>query len=411
MVAASYGKHFDELYAYDLIHRLKHMERGDLNALKGAVSNLQFAQCWKLDETGNWSNFREDDDGDSSWDLVQNRTNNKVNEITDVTETTGPSWVTPVYSKAGNMTTVLKPADPTVGFTCTYDAWNRLVKIEEADDTVAEYEYDGAKRRAIKKVYSGGILDETRHLYYTDPSRWQVVEERVDASSDPDRQFVWGLRYIDDIALRDRDTTDDGTLDERLYGMQDANWNVTLIADETGTAQERYSYTSYGFCALLTRAFESRVASDYEWEVLFTGQRWDRESGLLYFRTRHLHARLGRFLSRDPREYVDGLHLYCLLNNRPTVFVDPMGTLTVSWSCWAAIAAMEATWFGTVVACLSALCPAATPLALPGCIAGVAATVAVIAVAIGECVGDLEAQRRIRKLEKRIDALEERLDG
>ena len=262
-VAASYGKHFDDLYAYDLIHRLKHMDRGDLNALKDAVTNLQFAQCWKLDETGNWSNFRENDDGDSSWDLAQSRTANRANEITNITETTGPSWVTPIYSKAGNMTTVPKPADPTVGFTCTYDAWNRLVKIEEGDDTVAEYEYDGAKRRTIKKVYSGGVLDETRHLYYTEPSRWQVVEERVDASSDPERQFVWGLRYIDDIVERDRDTTGDGTLDERLYGMQDGNWNLTSIADITGTVQERYVFSGYGTPLFLDSSFNSRASSSY----------------------------------------------------------------------------------------------------------------------------------------------------
>ena len=71
-----------------------------------------------------------------------------MNEITDITESAGPSWATPSYNRAGNMTTIPKPADPTQSFTGTYDAWNRLVKLEDGSGTVAQYEYDGAKRRA-----------------------------------------------------------------------------------------------------------------------------------------------------------------------------------------------------------------------------------------------------------------------
>ena len=118
-VARSLNKDFDELYSYDAVHRLKDMQRGRLNGSHTSVTNLAFAQCWSLDETGNWSSFREDDDGDGTWNLIQNRTANKVNEITDIT---GPSWVTPAYSKAGNMTTMPQPADPASSYTCTYDA-------------------------------------------------------------------------------------------------------------------------------------------------------------------------------------------------------------------------------------------------------------------------------------------------
>ena len=54
--------------------------------------------------------------------LDQSRSVNRVNEITDITESTGPSWVTPAYDRNGNMTTIPKPADPTASFTATYDA-------------------------------------------------------------------------------------------------------------------------------------------------------------------------------------------------------------------------------------------------------------------------------------------------
>ena len=249
------NSNYDEFYGYDAIDRLKQSDRGTLAAQKDSISSLNFTQCWELDSTGNWKGFKEDSDGDTNWDLDQSRTSNTVNEITDITESTGPAWLTPVYNRAGNMTTVPKPSDPTTGYTATYDAWNRLVKLVDGANTVAEYRYDAAKRRIVKKTYTAGELGETRHFYYTEPSKWQVIEERIDASTDPDRQFVWGQRYIDDLVLRDRDTSDpkNGTLDERLYSLQDANWNVTSIANTTGTIQERYAYDAYGTPRVLNR--------------------------------------------------------------------------------------------------------------------------------------------------------------
>ena len=60
------NSHHDWLYNYDDLHRLKDGERGTLNSTETAITNPQFAQCWTLDETGNWKNFRQDDNGDSS---------------------------------------------------------------------------------------------------------------------------------------------------------------------------------------------------------------------------------------------------------------------------------------------------------------------------------------------------------
>jgi len=274
-VADALGKHFDELYGNDAIQRLKDLERGTLNTGKTAITNKAFAECWSLDPTGNWKKYLEDDNGDGTWDLNQSRTSNDVNEISGITETTGPSWVTPVYNKPGNMTTMPQPADPTSSYTATYDAWNRLVKIEDGVNTVTEYEYDGTKRRVIQKTYASGVLDETRHLYYTEPSKWQVIEERVDSSSDAQRQNIWGLRYIDDCVLRDRDTTGNGVLDERLYALQDANWNVDTLINSSGAVQERFAYFAYGTPEFLNASFVSQSSSASNWQTLYAGYHWD----------------------------------------------------------------------------------------------------------------------------------------
>jgi RHS repeat-associated protein len=252
------------------------------------------------------------------------------------------------------MTTILQPGDPTKPFSATYDAWNRLVKIEDADVTVAEYEYDGATRRTIKKTYSGGVLDQTRHFFSTKPSQWQVVEERVDSSTDPENQFAWGMRYVDDLLLRDRDTTGDSTLNERLYGMEDANWNVTGLVDTTGSVQERYAYTAYGGPIFLSPNFTGRTNSSFANSYTFAGRRLDAETGLFYFRARYYDSRLGTFVGRDPIGSFDSLNLCEFLSSNPVRYLDPSGeaatfgilAMLVAITCGTACAAFLASKAG-----------------------------------------------------------------
>ncbi|MCA9091433.1 MAG: RHS repeat-associated core domain-containing protein, partial [Planctomycetaceae bacterium] len=310
----------DWLYSYDGLQRLKEAERGTLSSGHSSLDSGLFAQCWSLDATGNWEGFRQSDTG-SAWSLVQDRTSNDVNEITNITESTGPAWSTPAYSAAGNMTTIPKTSDPTSTLAGTYDAWNRLVKVVEGSDTVAEYAYDGRSYRMVTKAYSGGSLDETRHAYYT--NSWQLLEQRIDSETTPDRQFVWGVRYIDDLVLRDRTTS--STLDERLYALQDANWNVTAVVDDGGTVQERYEYDPYGITTVCSPSYTPRSGSDYAWETTYCGYRWEDAVGLYAVRYRWYSPRLATWVSRDPVGYAAGVNLYAYVNGMPTVYIDPWG--------------------------------------------------------------------------------------
>jgi len=335
-----------------------------------------FAQCWGLDETGNWSNFREDNTGAGSWTLNQSRTSNTVNEITDITETVGASWVTPVYSRAGNMTTMPQPASAASSYTATYDAWNRLVKIVDGSNTVSEYAYDGAKRRVVQKSYVSGTLNETRHLYYTEPSRWQVVEERVGSSTSANRQFVWGLRYIDDLIRRDRDTDGNGTLDERLYSLQDANWNMTGLVSTSGAMQQRFSYTAYGLPVFLKSSF-TNGSNTAGWEVLYAGYRFEAATSLMHVRHRVLNLAFGCWVQRDPIGYADGASMYQYVASTPYATSDATGQFAniliggpagcVVGGAWGAITS----WWWNESWC-QARCKAAI-----GCIAGGIAVVVV----------------------------------
>jgi hypothetical protein len=244
-VAAGYGKDFDELYTYDGMYQLVDMQRGDLDFTdpdNPVILSKNFAEDWSLDPTGNWSTYRQDEDGDGTWDLDQPRTHNPANEITQIAGTSTHV----AHDRAGNMTRTPKPDDWSAHFHLEYDAWNRLIRVLDADDTtkIAEYAYDARNFRVLKKTYSGGSLDETRHFYYNND--WQCLEERVETSTHADRHFVWGFRYDDDLVVRERDTSvpATGTLDERLYALQDPNWSLVAIAATDGAIYERYTFGS-----------------------------------------------------------------------------------------------------------------------------------------------------------------------
>ena len=306
LVAAANSVNHDEFYTYDGLNLLKTADRGNLNTGKTAISTLAFRQTWDQDQLGNWSNFTQDNDGNGTNDLNQSRVYNEANEVTQI-----DSSVTHVaHDAAGNMTKVPTPVGWSAHYDLTWDAWNRLVKVADGAITVAEYQYDGDNDRILKKLYSSGSLSQTRHIYLSKSK--QVLEERVDSSTAADRQFTWGVRYIDDLVLRTRDTDANGSLDEMVYSLQDANWNISTLTDASGAVIERFVYSPYGQSTVLDSSFatDSDGISDIGWEYRFTSREFDIETALHYFRARYFHDDLGRFIGRDPHVYPDGYNTY-----------------------------------------------------------------------------------------------------
>ncbi|MBI1370440.1 MAG: hypothetical protein GC162_17530 [Planctomycetes bacterium] len=341
-VASGFSSPQDQLYAYDPINRLVNMQRGTLNGGHTAVSPLTFEQQWGLDAVGNWNTFDQDSSG-GGFDLEQTRTHNKVNEITDIAETTGPSWPTPGYDAAGNTNDFPQPNDPTARYQAVYDAWNRLVRLTDpaTGDTIAEYQYDGLNRRTIKTPYVSNVAQDPEHQYYT--ANWQLIETRRGESTTPESQYVWGVRYIDDLILRDRDTDESGSFDERLYALQDANYNVSAVIDTSGDVQERYEYDAYGTVSYFSDDYTPRSSSNYNWTITYCAYRLDPDTGLYLVRNRTYHMALGRWLQRDPLGYVDGMGLYEYCVSCPIGYIDAIGTTSTSWKIGAVRGTIQVT--------------------------------------------------------------------
>ncbi len=323
VVADAASVPLDEYYTYDALNRLATMQRGTLNGTNtGITGTPALEQDWTLDPTGNWRGFVNKTAGTT--DLNQARGANPVNEITSISATTGPAWVTPAYDAAGNTTTFPQP-DPTRGFTATYDAWNRMTAVSDGTTPVAKYAYDGRNRRVVSQSYTGGTLTETRHAYYT--SGWQNIEERLGTATTPDTQHVWGLRYIDELVCRDDATP------RRIYACQDANFNVTALIGTSGSVLQRFVYEPYGGDSVRTATWEP-TSERYLWTFRYTACELEYRSGTYDLRNRWRHLALGGFLSRDPiGAAAVGSNLYAYAQLAPTLFSDPSGLIPFDCAC------------------------------------------------------------------------------
>ncbi len=200
-----------------------------------------------------------------------------------------------------------------------------------------EYAYDALGRR-IEKRHADGTA--TRFVY--DGSR--VAEEWEISSSGGaslSASYVYG-NYIDEVLTMRRGTSD-------YYYHGDDQHNVVKLTDNTGTVVEAYDYGDYGqpefysppanpgqATGALLEVSESPFGNPY----LFTGRRWDPESGYYYFRNRFMDPALGRFVSRDPIGlWGDAANLgngYTYAASNPWSVVDPFGLCggNQSWAAW-----------------------------------------------------------------------------
>jgi RHS repeat-associated protein len=212
--------------------------------------------------------------------------------------------------------------------TSKFDGWNRLVQVKNSGGTtLSDYEYDGLGRR-IQQTVSGTTTD----LYYS--SAWQVLEERVGGNAT--MSYAWSPVYVDAMIARDRDTDANGSLDERLYAMHDANFNVTGLVNTSGTVVERFANDPYGTPTYFDASYGSRGSSSYAWNYLHQGLRWDGTTGKYWNRMRDFDPVQGRFVENDPKTFrANDVNFVRYIGNSPSSSRDPAGLQSVAEIVWA----------------------------------------------------------------------------
>jgi RHS repeat-associated protein len=280
-----------EAYGYDAIYRLITFEVGTLTSACSTIPLPTTQTQYTLDPVGNWP--KKVTNG-----VAETRTHNAVNEITTITTDSNPPCPL-IYDNNGNLTRDCV-------YTYMYDEENRLVLVVRNSDSamVGQYQYDALWRRVQKIANPSGTPTTTRYFY--DDAR--IIEEQNTAGA-TQATYVYG-NYVDEVLTMDRGG-------QTYYYHQNALWSVEAITDTTGSVVERDSYDAYGFPTTLPSA----IGNPY----LFTGRQLDPESGIYFYRARYYDPIKGRFLQRDPADYLDGMNLYEYVRGRPTFATDPTG--------------------------------------------------------------------------------------
>jgi RHS repeat-associated protein len=289
-----------ELYTYDGLNQLTTFDRGTLNGTKtGLTGAASRSQAWNFDAIGNF-------DSQTTDGTTQSRTANRQNEITSISG----GLASPTYDANGNT----KRDENRDVF--KYDAWNRLVEVNVNNGITITYSWDGTGRR-VREVRAGTTTD----LYYS--SAWQVIEERVGGTVYS--SYAWSPVYVDAMIARDRDSDSNGSLEERLYAMHDANFNIVGLIDAGGDVIERFAYDPFGTFEVLDRGWSPIGSSSYAWIYLHQGGRWDADAGVFSFRHREYSPTLGRWMTNDPIGFEGGTgNFYQAYGNSINV-LDPLG--------------------------------------------------------------------------------------
>jgi RHS repeat-associated protein len=240
-----------------------------------------------------------------AYDLVGNRTTNAslYNVGNQLTEDASFTYT---YDLNGNLTrkTLLATGNYTQ---FTYDAENRLVKVDEfaagssTPGATSTYRYDGLGRR-IEKVGNG----ITRRYVY----------DAEDILLEYDGANVLQARYIHGPGIDEPIAMARGGAN--YFYHQDGLGTVTELTDSGGGVAKSYAYDAYGNILDQTGTVENPYT--------YTGREFDAETGLYYYRARYYDPRSGRFLRKDPIGFDGGdVNLYNYVLNSPTNKKDPVG--------------------------------------------------------------------------------------
>lgn len=263
-----------------------------VNRAKGSASSMASVTLFATfayDRTGNWTPFN-------------GRLYNEANEIT---EDSGYIYSYDLDGKLVEKASKLDLSDVT---SYGWDALNRLIHVNEGPHVIS-YRYDGLGRRIAK------VVDSVETHYALDGMR--VVEERNGTNA---------LIAVDLHAGLDALLMRQGFAAGATYWTHtDHLGSVEALADASGSVVERYRYSSFGQISVLAPDFSLLTSAPKE-PFTYTSREWEPEVGLYFYRARFMNPRLGRFISRDPLEFVAGdANMQTYVGNNPINAIDPLG--------------------------------------------------------------------------------------
>ncbi|WP_372369475.1 RHS repeat-associated core domain-containing protein [Candidatus Uabimicrobium sp. HlEnr_7] len=229
---------FSELYKLDSLYRLVDFKRGTLNETKDATVNSPIqSQDWQLDGTGNWAK--------TTVDGIE-----KEQQVNNMNEYDSFDGVTFVHDDNGNLVDDGKNI-------FTYDALNRIIKIERKSDNqiIATYKYDFLNRR-IQKDFQTQIAGNCNFAQgEASPDTNTLILYHYNNASGP---IIDAVSNDNDINNTRNSSRDDGLFNTRALRIQGRRLKAPL-SDTFNNIQDQLTVETFVFLDPATPEEEQNI--------------------------------------------------------------------------------------------------------------------------------------------------------
>jgi len=266
---------YDQSFVYDSLNRLSSASAryGTIGYTYDNVGNRQTRDLNGITETSTYFSGT-----------------NRLQQVDDGNET-----IPFAYDANGN-TTDLADLD------IIYNENNRIIRVEQAGQTLGEYTYNGLGQR-VKKTAGG----ETT-IYHYDMKGKLIAETKAAGSIIVEYLYMGKVR----LAMRDGPT---GSI---YHFLNDHLGTPEIVTDSSGTVVWEGYHLPFGETIIHP---DSSVVNNFR----FPGQYEDSETGFHYNYHRYYDPRTGRYLTPDPIGLAGGINLYAYVENNPVNETDPFG--------------------------------------------------------------------------------------
>lgn len=238
--------------------------------------------------------------------------------------TTNPTKVDSLFDAGGHQMQ-LQP-----GQSLTWTARGELLNVmpvmrdEQAADTES-YRYDANSQRVIKTtVQQTGNSRQTQRVVYL-PNLELRTTQRGETLKEVLQVITVGEAGRAQVRVLHWEAgKPDGINNNQLrYSYDNLIGSSTLELDGMGEIISQEEYYPYGGTAVWTA--RNQTEADYKTRR-YSGKERDA-TGLYYYGYRYYQPWVGRWLSADPANTVDGLNLYRMVENNPIIFHDAKGLI------------------------------------------------------------------------------------
>lgn len=281
----------------------------------------EYTQRYTYDDLNQLTNEKGNEDHDYTYDSLGNRRSHngqacEVNLLHQLLEDANGLYN---YDWNGNMCRH-QSEEGVVEY--DYDALDRLIEVRLPTGISHRYTYDAFHRRLSKETLcwqsEGWISKKKQYFIYAGDNEigstednWQIKELRI-----------LGLGKGAEIG---------GSVAIEIFGhlfipIHNLSGNIVqLINGRDGLFYETIRYTAFGEEKIWTRDLEEIDITDSFNPWRFSSKRFDPETRFFYFGRRYYSPAMGRWITQDPKGFIDGPNLYAYVLNNPLSKCDPYG--------------------------------------------------------------------------------------